>query len=232
MKNHRTNIIVLLAALAVIAGLSFAKVFGEAPAASFQPGVEAPAPLAPSSAAVRYSIDAGKSNFIVRAFAGGLFSAFGHDHTIAIRGFSGEAQLTPDSIQPASLQMTIKAASLAVTDKVSDSDRQEIEKTMREEVLETGKYSEIVFKSTRADFEKTGEGQYRGKIFGDLTLHGVTRNIPVTAQLTLSGNTLRARGQFSLNQSSYNIKRVSVAAGTINVKDELKFSFDIIANKQ
>ena len=232
MKRHLTIVSFFLAALAVIAGISFANGFGETPAAAFQPDVKEIAPPVPSSAAVRYRVDAGKSTFTVRALAGGLFSALGHDHTIAIRDFSGESQLTPDSIQPASLQMTIKAASLAVTDKVSDSDRQEIEKTMREEVLETGKYPEIVFKSTRVEADRTGEGEYRARIFGDFTLHGVTRNGVIAAQLTLSGNTLRARGQFSLKQSEYNIKRVSVAAGTINVKDELKLSFDMIAHKQ
>ena len=232
MKNQRINMIFFPAALIVISAFLFNDGRGVAPAASFEPDIKEIVPPASYPAAVGYKIDPGKSTFIVRALAGGLFSALGHDHTIAIRDFSGEAQVTPDSVQPASLQMTARSASLTVTDKVSDSDRQEIEKTMREEVLEIGKYPQMVFKSTRIDAEKTGEGQYRARISGNLTLHGVTRSLPITAQLTLSGNTLRARGQFSLKQSDYNIKRVSVAAGTINVKDELKFSFDIIAGKQ
>ncbi|HVG19951.1 MAG TPA: YceI family protein, partial [Blastocatellia bacterium] len=108
----------------------------------------------------RYRIDAGQSRFIVRAFAGGLLSGFAHDHTIAIRSFTGEAAFTYVTVSPASLQMTIKADSLAVTDKVSDSDRQKIQTTMRNEVLEVEKYPEIILKSTNVVATRTGEGHY------------------------------------------------------------------------
>lgn len=184
------------------------------------------------TAVEKYSLDASQSRFIVRAFVGGVFSAFGHDHTIAIRDFNGDIELTQGSLEPASLQMTIKADSLAVIDKVKEKDRREIENTMRTEVLETAKYPEIVFRSTRVDAIKTGEGAYSAKIWGELKLHGVTRNGLITAQLQFSGNTLRARGEFPLKQTDYNIKPVSVAAGTIKVKDELKFSFDMVAVKK
>jgi hypothetical protein len=43
----------------------------------------------------------------------------------------------------------------------------------------------------------------------------------------LSGESLRAQGDFSLKQTDYNIKLVSVVGGTLKVKNELKFSFDI-----
>jgi hypothetical protein len=41
---------------------------------------------------------------------------------------------------------------------------------------------------------------------------------------------MRAKGAFTLKQSSFGIKPVSVAGGTIKVKDELKFTFDIVAH--
>jgi hypothetical protein len=43
---------------------------------------------------------------------------------------------------------------------------------------------------------------------------------------------LRASGEFTLSQSVYNIKPVSVAGGALKIKDELKFSFEIVARKQ
>jgi hypothetical protein len=43
---------------------------------------------------------------------------------------------------------------------------------------------------------------------------------------------LRASGEFLLSQSSYGIKPVSVAGGALKLKDELKFSFEIVARKQ
>ncbi len=180
----------------------------------------------------KYGLDASQSRFIVRAFVGGLLSGFGHDHTIAIRDFTGEIELTQGSLEPASLHMTIKADSLTVIDKVKEKDRREIENTMRTEVLETAKYPEIVFRSTRVEALKTGEGTYSAKIWGELQLHGVTRAGLINAQLQFGGNTIRARGEFPLKQTDYNIKPVSVAAGTIKVKDELKFSFDMVAVKK
>ncbi len=178
----------------------------------------------------RYTIDSDKSRFIVRAFAGGFLSALAHDHTISIREFDGETDFTFGTVEPASLQMTIKAGSLAVTDKISDKDRQKIEGTMRDEVLEVSKYPEITFKSSSVSATKTGDGQYQASIKGEITLHGVSRPLTIPAQLEFGDKVLHAKGAFSLKQSSFSIKPVSVAGGTIKVKDELKFTFDIIAH--
>jgi polyisoprenoid-binding protein YceI len=182
-------------------------------------------------AAVTYRINSGQSKFIVHATVGGLLSSLGHNHTIGIREFTGEANITPNSITPASMQLNIKADSLAVLDKVSASDKQEIETKMRNEVLETGQFSTITFKSTNISADKTAEGQYDIQIWGDVTLHGVSKSIWFKGQMSLSGNTLRSKGEFALRQSEFKIKPVSAAGGTIKVKDELKFSFEIVAVK-
>ncbi|HEY9233027.1 MAG TPA: YceI family protein, partial [Blastocatellia bacterium] len=180
----------------------------------------------------RYKINAGQSRFTVRALVGGLLSAVaGHDHTIAIRDFYGAAQFTYGSVTPASLQFTIKADSLAVTDKVSDSDRNQIQATMRNEVLDINSYPEITFKSTGITATRLEEGKYETRISGDLTLHGTTRPLTINAVVTFYATSLHADGQFALRQTEYGIKPVSVAGGTIKVKDELKFSFHIVAER-
>ena len=206
------------------------------PCALRQPGaLDLAAPNSSSAAATtldaaRYKIDAAQSRFTVRAFAGGFLSAFAHDHNIAIRDIGGEADFTYGTVEPASLRITIKADSLAVTDKIKESDREKIESTMRNEVLEVAKHPEITFKSNSVTATKTGDGQYQARISGDLTLHGVTRPLTISAQLEFGDKTLRAKGAFTLKQSSFEIKPVSVAGGTIKVKDELKFTFEIVAH--
>src|SRR5713226_3202633 len=175
--------------------------------------------IEPRANSARYGIDAGQSRFMVRAFAGGFLSAFAHDHNIAILDLGGEADFTYGIVEPASLHITIKAASLAVTDKISESDRQKIQGEMREGVLEVSKYPEINFKSSSVNATKTGEGQYQARISGDLTLHGVTRPLTMAAQLEFGDKSLRAKGNFVLKQSSFDIKPVSLAGGTIKVKD-------------
>src|SRR5215813_12178202 len=178
----------------------------------------------------RYRIDAGQSHFTVRAFAGGFLSALPHDHTISVREFEGNTEFTFGTVEPASLQMTIKAASLSVVDKISEKDRQKIEATMRDEVLEVSNFPEITFKSTGVNATKTGEGQYQARISGEISLHGVSRPITIASQLEFGDKLLRAKGNFALKQSSFGIKPVSVAGGTIKVKDEIKFVFDIVAH--
>ena len=193
-------------------------------------GAIAARPAPPAEA--RYKVSASQSRFIVRAFAGGLLSGVaGHDHTISIRDFTGEVRFTYVTVEPASLQLTIKSDSLAVVDKVSDSDRKKIEDTMRGEVLESDKHPEIVFRSTSINASRLDEGKYQARISGDLTLRGATRNVAFDASVTFLESSLRAQGQFSIKQSDFGIKPVSVAGGTIKVKNELKFSFDIVANR-
>ncbi len=62
-----------------------------------------------------YRIDAGRSQFMVHAFRGGLLSFKGHDHFIKVGTFTGEVQITPSVVSPASLSMTIRAGSLEET---------------------------------------------------------------------------------------------------------------------
>jgi polyisoprenoid-binding protein YceI len=186
----------------------------------------------PPATTVRYLIDAKGSTFIVRAFATGMLSAFGHSPTIATPDFHGEVQWSSSALEDASLRLVIQAASLTVTDDISDKDRREIERKMHAEVLETDSFPEIVYDCPRvSSFQKMGDGLYSVALNGELSLHGVTRNQPVSARVTLKGDTLRATGEFSVRQSDYEIKPVSAAGGTIKLKDELKLSFDITARK-
>ena len=180
----------------------------------------------------RYLIEPGLSRFTVRAFAGGMFSALGHNPTFAIRDFSGEISFDPNAPEASYLRLKIKAASLAIQDDISDKDRREIERTMNNEVLESARFPEITFESTSISASKAGDNRYWVNLIGNLTLHGATKSQPVSVQMALDGNTLRANGEFSIAQSSYGIKLISFAGGTLKLKDELKFAFDIVARRQ
>ena len=185
----------------------------------------------PEAATVRYAIDSKKSNFTVRAFATGMLSAFAHSPTIAIRDFEGEAVVNPEAVEESSLRVVVHADSLTVTDDISAKDRDEINQRMRGEVLDSESYSDIVYECSRISASKTGEGQYWAALNGQLSLHGVTRTQPVSARVTMTGDSLRASGELSLRLSDYQIKPVTAAGGAIKLKDELKLSFEITARK-
>jgi len=168
----------------------------------------------------------------VLAVATGLLSAMGHNPTIGIRDFSGEVNFSPDALQGSGFRLTIKAASLAVEDDISDKDRREIERIMQQQVLEIARFPEIVYDAPVASIEKMGDSLYSATLDGNLSLHGVTRPQRVVVRVATFGSMLRASGNFTLNQSDYQIKPVTVAGGVIRLKDELKFNFEIVAREQ
>lgn len=183
-------------------------------------------------AAPRYVLDRSSSKFTVKAFATGMLSALGHSPTFAVRDFSGEATWDPAAPAQASLRLQIRASSLQVMDDIKSKDRGEMESTMNQSVLESEKYPDIVFQSTCASPNQISEGRYQVNMNGNLSLHGVTRSLMVPLQLAFLGEMFRASGECSIAQSSFGIQPVSVAGGSLKLKDELKFTFDIVARKQ
>jgi polyisoprenoid-binding protein YceI len=119
-----------------------------------------------------------------------------------------------------------------VQDEISTKDLREMERLMNEEVLETAKFPEIVYEAPSISVSKMADMLYSATLNGKLTLHGVTCSQQITVRIALLGSMLRASSDFTLNQTDYNIKLVSVAGGALKLKDELKFSFEIVARKQ
>jgi polyisoprenoid-binding protein YceI len=180
----------------------------------------------------RFRLDSSQSKFIAHALRGGLLWFKGHEHLVAAREFSGEAQMSPEKITPASLQLTVKTDSMVETsDAFTEQQKQIINKELREIVLEPAKYPEIVFKSTGVTGKSLGNGQYDLKIVGELTLHGVTRQIVIPAKVTVTGNNLRAIGEFSIDRSDFKVKATSAFHGMVRVRNKVKFTFDIVGHR-
>jgi polyisoprenoid-binding protein YceI len=180
----------------------------------------------------RYRLDASQSTFIAHAHAGGLLWFKGHDHLVAVREFTGEAQLTPNSLNQSSLLITAKTASMVETSSdFTEPQKQIINKELREIVLLPDQYPEIVFKSTSVAGKAIGNNVYDLKMRGDLTLHGVTRQITIPTKVTLTGKDLRAQGEFSINREDFKVKATSAAHGTVRVRDKVTFTFDIVGHQ-
>lgn len=179
----------------------------------------------------RFIIDGRSSRFTVRVFASGILAAMGHNPTIGVRDLQGEMSFDPEHLKAGAFRLAIKASSLGVQDDISDKDRREIERLMNQEVLETTNFPEILFEVSGITVTKLGDALYSGSLSGTLTLHGVARSETIVARVALLGSMLRASGEFSLSQSSYDIKPISVAGGALKVKDEVKCQFEIVARK-
>lgn len=199
----------------IIAGLILATIIG-------------PGSLLGAPATVTYNLDASQSKFMAHANRSGLLWFKGHSHHLAASDFSGRVEVTPDSITPASLRLVVKAASLHETGAdFTEPQKEIINKELREIVLHPDRYPDIVFQSTNVTVKNRNEV----KIDGDLTLHGVTKRITIPAVVTLSGDTMRAVGEFSIDRDDFGVKATSAFHGMVRVSDKVKFEFDIVGRK-
>lgn len=171
---------------------------------------------ATSLACAGAAIDTGKSVMTVRVYKAGVFGAFGHDHEIVAPIHSGDADAAARRVE-----LHVDAGALKVQDPdVSDKDRGQIQATMvGPEVLDAGKYPEIVFKSTGAESRAQGSWTVRGS----LSLHGQTQ--PVTVEV--KENAGHFVGHALLKLRDFGIKPIRIAGGTVKVKDEIRIEFDI-----
>jgi polyisoprenoid-binding protein YceI len=178
-------------------------------------------------AARRYRLDPAEGRFTVQAFASGLLSALGHSPTFAVRDFAGEMRFERDEIASLALDLTVRADSLDLLDRVRDADRREILDRMRRDVLESSRYPTISYQSDGVSSETIGPGRFRVRIGGRLALHGVTGPHRVDAEMQVFGDGIRVLGESPLRLSDHGIKPVTALAGAIKLKDELKVTFDL-----
>jgi polyisoprenoid-binding protein YceI len=88
------------------------------------------------------------------------------------------------------------------------------------EVLDSAAFPTIDFASTSIE----PAGTDRWNVNGRLSIHGVTRAL--TFQVTRRDG--RYRGTAALRQRDFGIEPISIAGGTVKVRDELKVEFDIV----
>jgi polyisoprenoid-binding protein YceI len=121
---------------------------------------------------------------------------------------------------------------LEVLDEMKKDDRKKLEQLMHSEVLKSAEFPEAVYESKKVVVEKLGRDLVLAHISGELSLRGATQPQLVDARVNDMGDRLRISGEFALSQSAYGIKPVSFAGGAMRLKDELKFKFEFIAEKQ
>lgn len=168
-----------------------------------------------SSSALK-QIDTTKSLITVHVYKAGMFSAFGHEHQIRapiVQGVVNEENPT--------VELRVDARQLRVMDKdVSEGDRAKIQQTMLGPlVLDSERFPQILFRTTQV----VSEGVGRWRVEGNLTLHGQTRPMRVTVE----GGKGRYQGWVELRQRDFAMTPVSVAGGTIKVKNEVRLEFDV-----
>jgi polyisoprenoid-binding protein YceI len=157
------------------------------------------------------------STMTVHVYKSGFLSAFGHNHEIQAPIQSGQVK---EHGSP-SVELRVDARKLRVLDpEVSDDTRAQIQETMLgTQVLDANHFPDIRFQSTEVE----SKGPDHWIVHGNLGLHG--KDHPVAVEVTLKGE--HYRGSAILKQTDFGITPVTVAGGTVKVKDEVKIEFEI-----
>jgi polyisoprenoid-binding protein YceI len=166
-------------------------------------------------------IDTSNSKLIVHVSKAGLFSAFGDNHEV-------EAPISEGFVDEGTRQakFVIDSARMKVLDpQLSPDKRQQVqERMLGPDVLDVARYPRITFESTAVEQPHPD----RMLVHGLLSLHGVTRPVNVVVRTENGGYV----GTSTLKQRDFGITPVSIAGGTVKVKDELKIEFNIRTNPQ
>ena len=166
-------------------------------------------------------IDVEHSTLTILVYKSGLFSAFADDHVIRAPIASGS--ISADA--PLAVDVSVRSANLKVLDpKLAADKRADVQARMLgREVLDSGKFPDITFRSTAIQ----PAGADRWTVTGRLTLHGETR--PATFSVVRQDG--RYRGTATLKQRDFGIEPITVGGGAVKVKNELKVEFDIVAQQ-
>jgi hypothetical protein len=164
-------------------------------------------------------IDTQRSTITVHVGKSGLLSAAAHDHTIIAPIAAGTLR---QSASP-SIEFSVETAKMSVKSdpKVDAKTQDTIQLDMEQITLETAKFPEIRFRSSR--IAKLANGEW--KVEGDLSLHGVTKPVTLTVKETGDSYTTHT----VLKQTDFGIKPISIAGGMIKVKNEVEIDFQIFA---
>jgi len=190
--------------------------------------IVATAQTQPSS---EYGIDTAESTIQVGVFREGLFKAFGHDHLIAVKNFSGSVHFNANRMEESSLILNVEAKSLTVLDPgEAEKDRRDVQATMLgTKVLGVETFPLIRFRSTGVhQIKKVGE-DWEITLLGDLNLHGVEKPISFPVRIHFDNTRLTAHGEVFIAQTDFGITPIKVAGGMVRVKDRVKVSFNIVA---
>ncbi|SDQ50777.1 YceI family protein [Thermostaphylospora chromogena] len=172
----------------------------------------------------RYTFGSQTGRLVVETTRSGLGAKAGHDLTIEVTRWRGEAVI--DAVDPATARVTVEidADSLEVREGIggikplTPSDRAEIKKIIQGRILHTDRYKTIVFRAARV------EGTPQAfQIQGDLTIADTTG--PVTVRGGVTGD--RMTGSATVIQSRWGIKPYSAFFGALKLNDEVEIRFDV-----
>ena len=186
-----------------------------------------------SAAGTTYAVDTGKSSVRIHVGKSGAFSFAGHRHEVEAP-VSGTVTADAASLSSSIVDLTFAAARLRVlADGEPAGDAPKVEEVMQgSKVLDVARFPDVRFRSKTVSGQAVSGGRYDLRIVGELSLHGVTREMTVPVTVTIDGRTLTASGRATVRQDQFGITPVSAGGGTVKVANDVEIDLRIVAEQR
>ncbi len=89
------------------------------------------------------------------------------------------------------------------------SDNASRDKKMHNEILESAKYTEVIFLPTRIEGKVAAQGTSTVQLVGKFTLHGAEHDLTVPVQAEISGDHWKGSGKFNVPYIQWGLKSAS-----------------------
>lgn len=166
-----------------------------------------------------YPIGPESGRLLVRTARTGLGAKAGHDLTLEATRWHGQVVIDAAELANSAVTLEVDVASLEVREgtggvkRLTDSDRGDIQRTMRQKILHTDRHPSITFRSTRV--EGTPDAV---TVAGDLTITGKTNPITVHGRIDDG----RLHGTATIVQTRWGIKPYTGFFGALKLRDEVE----------
>ena len=94
-----------------------------------------------------------------------------------------------------------------------------------ENYVESDKYPKSTFKGKVLNFDALNESSTKAKVKGSLTIHGVSKEVTIEANISKKSDVINIEGEFFVNVADFNIKIPAVVVN--NIAKKIKVSFKL-----
>jgi polyisoprenoid-binding protein YceI len=186
-----------------------------------------------TAAARAYRVDPSRSHATIHVGKAGAFSFIaGHTHEVSGPIENGSLDVDLENLSAASVRLAIAASALKVSEAGEpEGDAPKVQEAMSgDKVLDVAHHPRIAFESTGVTLKSRRGAVLELIVTGGLAIRGVTQPVSAPVHVEISDNALTATGRFSIKQSAFGIKPISVG-GVVAVKDALEIDFSISATR-
>ena len=242
----RSALIVASAAIAVLISLAGCPTRPHGPEAppATAVGVSPPPPgsLQPRHEGRPYDVEPRESLLTILAFRGGALAKAGHNHVIASHDMTGTIYV-PDDPSRATFEVHLPVDQLAIDEpelrakegsdfptEVPDSAKEGTRRNMLSEaLLNSAQYPDITLVSQRIATAAAAGSPTQADV--QVTIRGQTHSLSVPVTYSLENSRLIVSGELPIKQSDRGLTPFSAMLGALQVQDELRVRFRLVARQ-